>query len=507
MKCKKDNLTYLDIFPDAQLEVVANLNNKFFKTLDPRCIQEIIKAIFDICPPPKWLDIRHSTLCERAVLAVFDGLDLTRFTQYKDKLSNFANLAKNKFPVFVQAKDSEGYIVPGIQSVLGHQKVKKTLKKYPSYEEMIATQHDLLDNGYPMHLDGLKIPENPKCKLYNIQILQESELTDFHELPETVENEHKIIAIDCEMIETKIGSELARLSVVDENGNTLIDQFFKPKNEVVDYRTQFSGITEETLSQITTPPEEALQILAKFASKNTIIAGHSLENDLRALKLIHLRCIDTALLYLSETNYVKKPSLILLYSKHIKKPFRQNSQNGHDSTEDAKAAMELVKYLLIDPKEYEKTQNKLPDLISEIIRKHGPIFYTGWEKNIDFKPQESLKIKGTKSDEDCYSELFENIQQFDFNVAHFYGLSDIDPIHEDKNVEIEKIEKYNKLLGDIIRNLPKRTILIVYAPNGNLNRLKSETETNIPPMIDDAKRSDFLEVRQGIMWIHCSESR
>jgi len=35
--------------------------------------------------------------------------------------------------------------------------------------------------------------------------------------------------------------------------------------------------------------------MQQLLSEKTIIVGHSLENDLRALKLVHKRVIDTAL--------------------------------------------------------------------------------------------------------------------------------------------------------------------------------------------------------------------
>jgi RNA exonuclease 1 len=37
-------------------------------------------------------------------------------------------------------------------------------------------------------------------------------------------------------------------------------------------------------------------VLNTIIDSNTIIIGHSLENDLKTLRIIHGRCIDTALL-------------------------------------------------------------------------------------------------------------------------------------------------------------------------------------------------------------------
>ena len=60
----------------------------------------------------------------------------------------------------------------------------------------------------------------------------------------------KIIAIDCEMVGVGyMGKEsaLARISIVDYYGVTLIDKYVKPKRKITDYRTRYSGITPDHL--------------------------------------------------------------------------------------------------------------------------------------------------------------------------------------------------------------------------------------------------------------------
>jgi RNA exonuclease 1 len=39
---------------------------------------------------------------------------------------------------------------------------------------------------------------------------------------------------------------------VDDKGKCVYDKLIKPKNEVVDYLTKYSGITEEKLRYVTT---------------------------------------------------------------------------------------------------------------------------------------------------------------------------------------------------------------------------------------------------------------
>ena len=62
----------------------------------------------------------------------------------------------------------------------------------------------------------------------------------------------KVYALDCEMIYTTRGTELARVSVVDLNMKTVYETKVMPENPVLDYNTRFSGLKSEDLEKCTT---------------------------------------------------------------------------------------------------------------------------------------------------------------------------------------------------------------------------------------------------------------
>ena len=74
---------------------------------------------------------------------------------------------------------------------------------------------------------------------------------------------------------------------------------------------------------------------------NSIIVGHGLDNDLLALKLIHSTVVDTAVAYNSNPTTGRKPALKTLALTRLQKAI-QEDLDGHDSAEDAIAAMELA---------------------------------------------------------------------------------------------------------------------------------------------------------------------
>lgn len=59
-----------------------------------------------------------------------------------------------------------------------------------------------------------------------------------------------LAAMDCEMVGVGpegIESTLARVSIVNYHGCTILDRFVRPREKVTDYRTWVSGVREEDL--------------------------------------------------------------------------------------------------------------------------------------------------------------------------------------------------------------------------------------------------------------------
>ncbi|KAM0746892.1 hypothetical protein T439DRAFT_329164 [Meredithblackwellia eburnea MCA 4105] len=156
----------------------------------------------------------------------------------------------------------------------------------------------------------------------------------------------KMLGVDCEMCLTEAGSELARISICDENGQSIYDQLVRPSKPVLDYLTQYSGITEQKLKNVTTTLDDVQDKLMTLVDHDTILVGHSLECDLRVLKLAHPYVIDTSLIYQHPRGPPYKASLKWLAQKWLKLEIQQSSSSGgqgHNSLEDASTAVKLVR--------------------------------------------------------------------------------------------------------------------------------------------------------------------
>lgn len=146
------------------------------------------------------------------------------------------------------------------------------------------------------------------------------------------------------MIYTTGGMELARVTIYDINENLLLDKLIKPKNEVLDLNTRWSGIKSLNDAKITLSDLHNIIFIELKLCNSTILIGHGLENDLIAIRLIHKRIIDTALLFQHKKGSQYKCSLKYLAKKYLKREIQANIKDGHDSKEDAKATLDLLRY-------------------------------------------------------------------------------------------------------------------------------------------------------------------
>ncbi|KAI9719208.1 MAG: hypothetical protein M1828_006301 [Chrysothrix sp. TS-e1954] len=155
----------------------------------------------------------------------------------------------------------------------------------------------------------------------------------------------KVLALDCEMCTTSDGGpSLTRVSVLSVSGKVLLDELVKPKLPIIDYLTAYSGITEAKLSGVTTTLADVQGRLLDLLTDSTILVGHSLVSDLNALKLTHPHIIDTSMIYPHPRGPPFKSSLKFLAQRYLKREIQtQVGKGGHDPTQDALAALDLVR--------------------------------------------------------------------------------------------------------------------------------------------------------------------
>ncbi|KAI0787413.1 ribonuclease H-like domain-containing protein [Fomes fomentarius] len=168
----------------------------------------------------------------------------------------------------------------------------------------------------------------------------------FGEVEHTVSQKQpgKYLALDCEMVGVGLdGSEsvLARVSVVNYYGYVLLDSIVRPRERVVDYRTEFSGIRPSDM--VHARPFEEVQKEVADLLKDRILVGHAVHNDLKALLLSHPRpqTLDTQILaHKHKVSRGRRPALRHL----VKQELGLTIQGGeHSSVTDARVTMALFR--------------------------------------------------------------------------------------------------------------------------------------------------------------------
>jgi len=162
--------------------------------------------------------------------------------------------------------------------------------------------------------------------------------------------EDLLMSMDCEMVATQEDDHaLARVCVCTVDGGLVLDRLVKPPGKIIDPRTHITGLSIEDLEDVDYTVADAQAELRKLLTPHTVMIGHSLNNDLAALRLECPLVVDTAFLFgLEGCPLTRLPSLKHLVEKVLgNKSFRgDNGQGVHDCGDDAQAALDVVLHRL-----------------------------------------------------------------------------------------------------------------------------------------------------------------
>jgi len=142
-------------------------------------------------------------------------------------------------------------------------------------------------------------------------------------LPPVSKNSLPIASIDCEFCKTELGLEVIRAIVVNQHLEVVINELVRPKGKITDYLTDIHGIGSMDIHHARTTLEDVQDRLMSLCDQNTVLVGHDLNCDLKGLKMVHLRCADTKVLF--NPNRKQKPLNLrklseLILKKRISKP-------------------------------------------------------------------------------------------------------------------------------------------------------------------------------------------
>jgi len=152
----------------------------------------------------------------------------------------------------------------------------------------------------------------------------------------------RVLAMDCEFggygNKGKLNC-LIRISVVNYDGDVVLDAVVRPEQFVTDFRTEITGMESKDLYNAVDFKVVQNNVI-KLLKEDPILVGHALRNDLTVLGLVHKPDLlrDTARFSVLCPKRPKK--LKKLAEKHLGIEIQRGS---HSSIEDARAALALYR--------------------------------------------------------------------------------------------------------------------------------------------------------------------
>ncbi|KAM5356137.1 hypothetical protein ACJ41O_002783 [Fusarium nematophilum] len=377
--------------PNARLQSKINISH----------LRDLVTYIFADGPGPQWIGITHRPAFRKIVAIMVPGLEEAMFKEgidyatynndgvakeentvatspddyyprplKKDRLSEalqpFADMFTHLWPVKTPGDERHGKMhsplatfltTPAPKDKNGKKGVKPASEpqgwknERTPITEFLCTADELSDNGYLVH--PALLPEGPPRDSFvapegwvvtKVDKLEDGQVPGEEVQKGSITVGREVLALDCEMCMTGENEfSLTRISIINWTGDVVLDELVKPDKPIIDYVTQFSGITEEMLAPVTTTLRDIQEKLLEILHPRTILVGHSLESDTKALQISHPFIVDTSIIYPHPRGPPLKSSLKWLAQKYLSKEIQKGGANGHDSIEDAKTCLDLVK--------------------------------------------------------------------------------------------------------------------------------------------------------------------
>lgn len=331
------------------------------------------------CTPARWCSLQKINKLTHSVVLIVEGISLFHYLSYEKQFSQTSGIFEDKLEIVLPTHKESKILQELVTVPLTNAQKTDLITKYGSLEVAIEMNKDptfMVKTVFPITGDDETNTKN------DIQNLEENKISDKfprtklllsalqmvdegYPLPLRGELEKKykhytftkseytkvtpnspLYGVDCEMCRTSLGiNELTRISIVNEELQTVYESLVRPTNRIVDYLTKYSGITAEMMMNVTKHLQQVQNDVQNLLPADAILVGQSLNADLHAMQMMHPYVIDTSVIFNLTGERRRKTKLQVLAKKFLGEIIQVNL-DGHDSVEDSLASIKLTKLKL-----------------------------------------------------------------------------------------------------------------------------------------------------------------
>lgn len=332
------------------------------------------------CVPTRWCHLEKANKISHTITLLIDGLSLYHFSSYESHLKSIERIFEHKFEVVMPSMkklpdevanemmmvpltnifrsdlvEKYGSLEAAIDSIKNpvfminsvfpvsdndsesdlenDKKMAQTDGELVSRTQLLLSALQMIDEGYPLPLRG------ELANRYKDFVMTKDKY-------KAVTAKSPMFGVDCEMCRTSAGvNELTRISIINENHESIYETLVCPRNKIIDYLTPFSGITPEMMKNVTKTLSEVQNDIRKLLPADAILVGQSLHSDLMAMRMMHPYVIDTSVIFNISGERRRKSKLQTLAHEFLGEAIQKNPL-GHDSIEDCSASLKLTKLKL-----------------------------------------------------------------------------------------------------------------------------------------------------------------
>lgn len=471
-----------------------------------------------IYQPSRWYAVEKKHLLTKSVCLVVEGISIQHWMSCSQKFKHCSKIFKEIFEIVTPAIYG-GSLIQELAAVpLSEMEKESLIKRYGNMNLALEIRKDLMlmmKAVFPIKKQSNNInKKNEKDKFPRTQLLLSVQqlVEENYPLPlkgklkniysdyvmtkdcyQPVTADSPMYAMDCEMCMTSVGSELTRISIVDENHCIVYESLVKPYNNITDYLTQYSGINKSLLENVTKRIEDVQNDLKELLPPDAILVGQSLNIDLHALKMMHPYIIDTSYIFNFTGQRSRKPKLKTLAREFLNEDI-QEGKHGHCPVEDSLACLKLVQLKLNNSPEFgdavhtskkieykniinnkgEEETQYASTIFNHLIQQRKKTlivgcddiigdYHTYLEKANECTMSQAFSKKGkpkkvklitVDSQKEIITTISEKIVNFDFLMGHL-------KLNSDDDKDVLPIDTLDKWIAQIYENLKKSTLFVV----------------------------------------------